>query len=72
MDDDIWVATPTLTTTQPLVPINGDLWDINAPPIPVKPPAPKIIDVGSSFFFPLQTFILSHHVLNTKNKQKRS
>ncbi len=40
-----------------------------APPIPVKPPAPKIIDVRPWFCFPLQTFILSYPLLNIENKR---
>ena len=43
-------STPTITQTT--VPINDDLWDMYAPPIPVKPPAPKVVDV--------RPFILSH------------
>jgi len=38
----------TTTTTQTTVPIGADLWDINAPPVPVIQPAPKLIDVSFS------------------------
>ncbi len=52
------IVNPTPTTTQTTAPINGDLWDMYAPPIPVKPPAPKIIDVRPWFFFSFTNFYL--------------